>query len=288
MDHTINHDLSPGSLDRHGGAQGDHLAPKARYEALRAELAILLAERIDLAGVVVPNLEAKYAVRLGDLELALLKLDVETRGMKRAIELIQADLNRGKAPDLDRIERLIQGELADWTRNINEKAARLRDAAKTLADPMPAGEWAEIKRLFRRIARRLHPDVNPGLTPDETTIWHRVRDAYERRNLGELQALDLVAGEAPSAPDDISARDLLKRRCDELTARIHDEIRRTEHVKASHGYEKLLLVRDEAWVTARRAELDEKIVKATAWRDALAAEVRQMQEGAGHRQPRAN
>ena len=267
---------------------GEHLALKARYEALRAELAILLAERIDLVGVLIPNLEATYAVRLGDLELALLKLDLETRGMKRAIELIQADLNRGETPDLDRIESQIQGELADWTRKINEKAAHLREAAQMLATPMPAGEWADIQRLFRRLARRLHPDVNPSLTPDEIALWHRVRDAYERRDLGELQALDLVVEEAPPAQDDVSARDLLKRRCDELTAKIHEEIRRTEQVKASHGYEKLLLVKNEEWVTARRAELDGKIVKATAWRDALAAEVHQMQEGGDHQRPRTN
>jgi len=130
--------------------------------------------------------------------------------------------------------------------------------------------------------------VNPGLTPDEIAIWHRVRDAYERRDLGELQALDLVVEEAPPAQDDVSARDLLKRRCDELTAKIHEEIRRTEQVKASHGYEKLLLVKNEEWVTARRAELDGKIVKATAWRDALAAEVHQMQEGGDHQRPRTN
>jgi len=274
----------PGKL----GLSPEYAAMRGRHEALKTELAIVLAERLDLVAVLIPNLEAARAVRLGDLQVALLQLEMETRGMKRAIELVQAELNRGRSPDLDRIEEQIRLELEDWARKITEEAALVRDAEKRLARPRSVEEWKKVQGLFRQLARRLHPDVNPGLAPDEVYLWRRARAAHERRDPNELMALALLAVGAPSAPDDISALELLSKRCDELKAKIQEEILETERLKAERGWEKLLLVNDTAWVTARRSELEQEIDRATAWRDALAAEVAQMRAGADHRQPRTN
>lgn len=261
-------------------------ALKARHEALRAELAAILAERLDLVGVSLPNLEATYSVRLGDLELTLLHLDLETRGLTRAIELIQADLNRGERPDLDVIQERIQLELADWTRKVTEKAARIHDAAELLSSSIPQERWAEMQGLFRGLARRLHPDVNPGLTPEELGLWHRAREAYEHRDLNGLKNLTLILQEAeiPAGPEDASVTDLLEKRCSELRTKIDEELRETERLKARRGYDRLSHVNDEAWIQARRAELEQKLAQSTAWRDALAAEVARMRAGADHQQ----
>lgn len=280
---------APGDLSGSIQPSAAFAALKARHEALRAELAAILAERLDLVGVILPNLEATYSVRLGDLELTLLHLDLEARGLRRAIELIQAELNRGELPDLDVIQERIQLELADWTRKVTEKAAQIHDAAELLSTSLPQERWAEMQGLFRGLARRLHPDVNPGLTPEELDLWHRAREAYEKRDLNGLKNLALILGEAkdanPAGPGDASAFELLERRCGELGTKIHEELRETERIKAARGYDRLSQVNDEAWIQARRAELEKKVAQSVAWRDALAAEVAQMHAGAGH-QPR--
>ena len=54
--------------------------------------------------------------------------------------------------------------------------ATQRDYYEVLGIDSSAGE-ADIKKAFRRLARELHPDVNPD--PDATERYSEVAEAYE-------------------------------------------------------------------------------------------------------------
>ncbi len=263
-------------------------AMRARWEALRTELAILLTERDDLEERILPNLEAEYAVKLGDLELARLRLDVETRRLRRVLELSQARLNQGQLPDLRQIERQVEAELDEWTRQIEEKQTGLRSARLRMASLVTLKVAAEVRSLFRLLARKLHPDLNPGLGTSESALWRRAKDAYARGDAEELRALAALVDQAPAVSDGELARDEWKRRCDELEARVAVEIARTDEWKRSRGFERLSRVRDPIWVAERRAALESEIARADVWRDALASQVALLREGGDDQRPRPN
>jgi len=42
---------------------------------------------------------------------------------------------------------------------------------------MPVG-WDEIKKAYRRLARQLHPDVNPGINGEESR-FKDINEAYD-------------------------------------------------------------------------------------------------------------
>lgn len=51
------------------------------------------------------------------------------------------------------------------------------------------GDRSELKRVFRQLARRLHPDQNPQQTPLQEERWHEANQAYEEGDLETLEKL---------------------------------------------------------------------------------------------------
>jgi hypothetical protein len=47
----------------------------------------------------------------------------------------------------------------------------------------------KIKRLYRDLARKLHPDHNSSLSSKETELWYEVQAAYDSGDLGRLETL---------------------------------------------------------------------------------------------------
>ena len=46
-----------------------------------------------------------------------------------------------------------------------------------------------VKDLYRKLARRLHPDNGRTITPRETELWHKTQTAYE---LGQVEVLETI------------------------------------------------------------------------------------------------
>jgi len=54
-------------------------------------------------------------------------------------------------------------------------------------------ESCRLKELYRNLARKLHPDRNPDLSPKKMELWHQVQQAYEARDLSRLQTLSTLS-----------------------------------------------------------------------------------------------
>ena len=51
-------------------------------------------------------------------------------------------------------------------------------------------EETSIKKLYRKIIRKLHPDRTGSFTPEQQELWHATRNAYEMRDLETLQHIE--------------------------------------------------------------------------------------------------
>ena len=54
----------------------------------------------------------------------------------------------------------------------------------------PQAEGARLKGLYRRLARRLHPDNGSGGDGDRSELWHELQEAYDRQDLDAMIRLE--------------------------------------------------------------------------------------------------
>ena len=238
---------------------------------LREELIGLLAEADQLVQVVKPNLLAIYQARIGAWELRFLRAQWETARVRREIEMIQASLNRSQKPDLPEIEGLLDLEFLAWQERVREAAERLQSAEHRLKHLLPPAEGQELRNLYYALVKRLHPDVNPGLTDDQQRLWHRAQAAYAFGDLHELRALALLAEKSGAVAPAPKSLDRLREDQAALARQIAEMLKRIEHIEGAPPFTLRPQLEDDAWLARRRQELDTQIEQQQAQCNALVA-----------------
>lgn len=66
------------------------------------------------------------------------------------------------------------------------------------AESIPAHEAMRIKKIYREIAKTLHPDINPATDKDLALqdLWNRVVIAYKCNHLDEIEELQVLVTKA--------------------------------------------------------------------------------------------
>lgn len=117
------------------------------------------------------------------------------------------------------------------------------------------------KEMFRKIVKKLHPDMNPDSTEREKELFNKAVKAYQDGDLVTLQEIyDEVFGDGGDAPADkemsynelVELRDKLKNRLEEVKEEIED-------IKNSFPYTSKEFLDDEEAVAAKQKELEEQI-----------------------------
>lgn len=258
----IDRRMNPLSLNPEWQKLADEIA------LLREELAKLLTETDNLMRIVKPNLLALYQTKIGTWELRLLEAKCALARLKRKIELAQARLNQGRKPDWTEIEGQLDLEFLQWQAELKETVARIEAAQSRLQHLLPAAETHELKKLYRALARKLHPDLNPRQGEDAGRLWLRVQDAYEAGDLEELKALALLADAFAEIPLP-SAIEALQEQRPVLEKQIASKLAQIEQVQAQPPFTLRRQLQDEEWLTERRQQIKSQIEETERARAAL-------------------
>ena len=240
---------------------------KAVYERLQQVYAELIAKRDDLTEHEIPRLEALYMDAIGQmLYEELLQYDIAL--LKSERDLLQAYINRGEEPDIEDVEEKVGQQAQTFNENIHREEERINQAKAYIEEHKEENskdaeaEKLELKQIYKRLVRRLHPDLHPEQTEWERELFMKVQEAYRNEDLERLRELEaeLDAG-MPSSDAESDSIEEWEKRVECLKQQIADiekEIYEIEHEFPFTYREKL---NDQEWIVAQREEINVRIEK---------------------------
>ena len=237
-------------------AHPEHVALAGENALLREELAHLLTEEHDLLHIAKPNLLALYQQKIGVWEVRALQAQIAAARARRRLEMAQAAANSGKVPDWKEIDGHLELEFLAWQQKLKEAAEQLAAAEHRLKHLLSPTDDRELKKLYYALVKKLHPDVNPDLGEDQRRLWLRVQAAYESSDTDELRALALLADQSGPVAPAPATPDVLRKDRDTLQRQITEMLRRIEHIESQPPLPLRKQLADEAWVAARRQEIE--------------------------------
>ena len=144
------------------------------------------------------QLEQQYIRTFGEAIMALFQLQIECAKKVKTIEFCQRYKNRGQEPDLQELQTFVQQE----THELHEHLKHMTEEYEAANDvsTVTEVELMEIKRIYRRVVKRLHPDTHPEVNDSEKLqdLWNQVVAAYQCNQLEELKELEVLVASALS------------------------------------------------------------------------------------------
>lgn len=192
------------------------------------------------------QVQQRFIELFGDLRLEMLKVEIEIAKIKKEMEYLVRKKNRNESYDLeemdDFVNQALEGMKAQYER-MKEEQAQLKNK-KMLSQE----EVKEVKRLYRRLVKLVHPDLNPHQTKEQKELWHQLQKAYRNNDLAWLRELNVLIVLKTKGHEEVEIEDLE----DKIEA-VREEI---ALLKKEDLYQMRELVFDEEWIDAYKEQYE--------------------------------
>ena len=228
---------------------------KDDVERLRTELSMLMLERDELRFVICKNIETEYMLKLGSLEYKAYEAQCAALRLKRKIELIQARKNRQEVINLTVIDKTLDEEFLEYEKKLNEQVEKMNEALEhSKGEYLSEEDNKELKKLYRKIVKVLHPDINPEVTAAQIKMLDNAMNAYKNGDLKSLRIIDEMVGDhklPEKHQDALTQLKEEKERLDKMVATIQECITK---IKSDYPYNVKDILEDEKKVEQKKAE----------------------------------
>lgn len=172
----------------------------ARIKELQAQIAAKREEILSVL-VVLDDMELQsgreltelYIKEIGCFEIEELKMEFEVRRIKRKLTLLNQAKNRGEVVSDIAIEEALDKEFSEWEAQIQQAIEKQIEllASRATREYLSEEESRQLKKLYRAIAKRLHPDVVTEQDAQYSALFLSAQAAYANGDLSTLQAIEI-------------------------------------------------------------------------------------------------
>ena len=240
----------------------DYTSLLKEAEQLRTVLSSIIPERDNLILIECKNLFVKYYTTIGVYEYKVFEKYCAIQRIKRKIELIQMYLNRDEAVYIPAVEAQLDKEYAEYAQKLDDFLNDINTADDlSKCGYLSPEETAELKKLYRSIVKRLHPDLNPNVTEQQLELLRKAVEAYENGYLEGLRTIDFLIDSVDTLDLSESSIDRLKEqihRCKEQIDRIETEMQKA---KSSFPYNKKDILEDDVKINDEIESLKKTLEK---------------------------
>lgn len=229
---------------------------KKEIEQLRIELSMKILEHDELKYVTCKNIETAYILSFGALEAKVYQEEIQWRRLRRKLELLIAARNRRKSIKEEDIERQLDEEFNSFEAIFDEYFKNIDKALeRASAETLSKEESKKLKKLYRTIVKRLHPDLNPNITASQRDLFFKAVEAFEN---GWLAVLEFIAEavDVGFEEDDLDKSPLKER--DRLKAMIEKIDVDISEIKSNYPYRFKEILDDEDAMVQHRKMLEEQ------------------------------
>lgn len=227
---------------------------------LKEDLEALLLEREHLRSVVCVNIQREYTLVFGGLEYRLYKAFCDYLRLRRKKDLLQAKKNRQERIDLKAVEAQLDEEFRDYKKKLDEKMEEVNQALKASSmEFLSEEEMKTIKKLYKQLVKRLHPDLNPSATEAEIELFYRATEAYKRGDLRALRLIDAIVEGSEAKDDEASSGVVLEKELERLQGLIDAVQKDIDGIQSNPPYTWRIYLEDEKKKAEKLRQLKEEL-----------------------------
>jgi len=196
-----------------------------------------------------------YIREFGELMTDVFRKKISCIEKKKMISYCQLHLNRGKSIDIESMKLYVQSEMDEYNKQLEEMMHNNELCRKDVG--ISRSEVIQIKRIYRRIAKKIHPDIHPGTLelPILVDLWVETMDAYNRNDMKALEELEIqINSVLRELGDDVPDTEI-----PEIEDKINALETEIEKILSTDPYQYRFLLEDDEKVQEYKEELREEL-----------------------------
>ncbi|MBP5261755.1 MAG: hypothetical protein J6Z43_06490 [Clostridiales bacterium] len=223
------------------------------------------------------SIKIAYMKEFGEYLLEAFELKIDCIRLKKMIAFCQAAINRGELVDEAEMNEQISRSMALYEMQLKEMITEKIDAE--LAGKAPAYKAERARRIYRRLAKMIHPDISPLISENEhlRDLWERIVIAYnccDDEELGNLEVL--VRKVIRDSGTEIGTPDIDN--IDERIARLEEEI---NNILTTEPYTYAQVLSSPEQIDAKLEEITCEIQEYSDYREELTEVLKELLDEGG-------